>query len=101
MHLHVMFNGIEVDWENFTCHRLSHCRGSSTTNTTMKSKGTSHIEIPTSTPMSNEQIAKLRATPTKKNEELLLSSIIAMKARMQALLADLEAIVVENQIVIP
>ena len=44
-----LHDGIEVDWEDFAHNRLSHYRGSSSTNTTMKSEGTYHIEIPART----------------------------------------------------
>ena len=39
-----LHGGMEVYWEDFAHHRSSHYRGSSSTNTTMKSEGTSHMK---------------------------------------------------------
>ena len=87
-----LHGGIEVDWEDFAHHRSSHYRGSSSTNTTMKSEGTSHIEIPARTSVVTKKFAKQRATLTEKHEERLLSCIASLQTRMQALLTDLEEV---------
>ena len=87
-----LHGGIEVDWEDFAHHRSSHYRGSSSTNTTMKSEGTSHIEIPARTSVVTKKIAKQRATLTEKHEERLLCCIASLQTRMQALLTDLEEV---------
>ena len=63
-----LHGGIEVDWEDFAHHRSSHYRGSSSSKTTMKSEGTSHIEILARTPIMNEHIAKQRVTMIEKQE---------------------------------
>ena len=87
-----LHGGIEVDWEDFAHHRSSHYRGSSSTNTTMKFEGTSHIEIPTRTSVLTQTRAKQKATLTEKHEERLLRCIASMQTKMQALLADLEEV---------
>ena len=38
--------GINIDWEEFNCHRSAHYRGSSSANTIVKFEGTSLVEIP-------------------------------------------------------
>ena len=60
--------GIDIDWEDFNRHRLEHYKGSSSTNTSLKSSGTSHVDIPAATHVHQVQYAKIRATMTEKHE---------------------------------
>ena len=87
-----LHGGIEVDWEDFAHHRSSHYRGSSSTNTTMKSEGTSHIEEPVRTSVVTKKFGKQRATLIEKHEERLLSCIASLQTRIQALVTDLEEV---------
>ena len=84
--------GIDVDWEDFNRHQSEHYRGSSSTNTGLKSSGTSHVDIPATTPIHQVQYAKLRVTMTEKHEQMMASCITSMGSRIQALLADLEVV---------
>ena len=84
--------GIEVDWEDFTCHRSTHYRGSSSINTGLKSEDTSHIEMLVRTLVPYNQIPKGKVTLSEKQEEVLMNWIAATKTRIEQLLADLEAV---------
>ena len=59
-----------------------HYRGSSSTNTGVKSEGNSLVEIPPRTLFHHVQIAKVRATITKKQEHMILSCVSVMKSRI-------------------
>jgi hypothetical protein len=84
--------GIDVNWEDFNRHRSEHYKGSSSTNTGLKSSGTSHVDIPATTPVQQVLEAKVRATMTEKHEQMMAGCIASMSSRIQALLADLEAV---------
>ena len=84
--------GINVNWEDFNRHRSEHYKGSPSTNTGLKSSGTSHVDIPATRPVHQVLEAEVRSTMTEKHEQMMAGCIASMRSRIQALLADLEAV---------